>query len=94
MLSVGLVLGERFELAVERVAFAHQHVPPPLGTLDTGSAEHVQKLGSGIRRKLLEVIAHGAELCGWELDELMQRTIAAMQSFAPDRDTIESEADN
>ena len=29
-----------------------------------------------------DVIAQGAELCGWELDELMERTIAAMQSFA------------
>ena len=37
-----------------------------------------------------DVIAHGAELCGWELDELMARTIAAMQSFAPDRDTFEA----
>lgn len=33
-----------------------------------------------------DVIRQGAELCGWELDELMERTIAAMQSFAPDRD--------
>ena len=30
-----------------------------------------------------DVITHGAELCGWELDELMQRTIDAMRSFAP-----------
>ena len=36
-----------------------------------------------------DVIARGAELCGWELDELMTRTIAAMQSFAPDRDTFQ-----
>ena len=35
-----------------------------------------------------DVIRQGAELCGWELDELMERTIAAMQSFAPDRDTF------
>ena len=35
-----------------------------------------------------DVIREGAELCGWELDELMDRTIAAMQSFAPDRDTF------
>ena len=35
-----------------------------------------------------DVIREGAELCGWELDELMERTIAAMQSFAPDRDTF------
>ena len=33
-----------------------------------------------------DVIRNGAQLCGWELDELMERTIAAMQSFAPDRD--------
>lgn len=36
------------------------------------------KLEAGISRE-------GAELCGWELDELMERTIAAMQSFAPDQ---------
>ena len=35
-----------------------------------------------------DVIREGAELCGWELDELFARTIAAMQSFAPDRDTF------
>ena len=38
-----------------------------------------------------DVISQGAELCGWELDELMARTIAAMQSFAPDRDTFQAE---
>ena len=37
-----------------------------------------------------DVIRQGAELCGWELDELMERTIAAMQSFAPDRDTFQA----
>jgi len=31
-----------------------------------------------------DVIRQGADLCGWELDELMQRTIDAMRSFAPD----------
>lgn len=31
-----------------------------------------------------DVISRGAELCGWELDELFQRTIDAMRSFAPD----------
>ncbi|MBR0404524.1 MAG: HD family phosphohydrolase [Eggerthellaceae bacterium] len=36
-----------------------------------------------------DVISRGAELCGWSLDELMERTIAAMQSFAPDRDTFQ-----
>lgn len=38
-----------------------------------------------------EVISHGAELLGWELDELFNRTIEAMQSFAPDKDTFISE---
>ena len=33
-----------------------------------------------------EVIADGAARLGWELDDLFDRTIAAMQSFAPDRD--------
>ena len=32
----------------------------------------------------------GAEMFGWELPELFDRTIAAMQSFAPDRDTFQA----
>lgn len=35
-----------------------------------------------------EVIRKGAEMLGWELDELLERTIKAMQSFAPDKDTF------
>ena len=35
-----------------------------------------------------DVIRQGAELCGWELDELFDRTIQAMRSFAPDKDTF------
>jgi len=35
-----------------------------------------------------DVIRKGAEMCGWELDELFSRTIAAMQSFAPDKDSF------
>ncbi|HJB55622.1 MAG TPA: lysine--tRNA ligase, partial [Candidatus Olsenella avistercoris] len=35
-----------------------------------------------------EVIRKGAELCGWELDELFSRTIDAMKAIAPDRDTF------
>ena len=34
------------------------------------------------------VIRKGAELCGWELDELLSRTIDAMKAIAPDRDTV------
>jgi len=37
-----------------------------------------------------DVIRAGAEMCGWELDELFTRTIAAMRSFAPDRDTFQA----
>ena len=38
-----------------------------------------------------DVIREGAELCSWELDELFARTIAAMQSFAPDKDTFHAD---
>lgn len=37
-----------------------------------------------------DVITQGAEMLGWELPELFDRTIAAMQSFAPDRDTFQA----
>ena len=30
-------------------------------------------------------------MLGWELDELFARTIEAMQSFAPDRDSFVAE---
>ncbi|MBQ6455199.1 MAG: HD family phosphohydrolase [Eggerthellaceae bacterium] len=39
-----------------------------------------------------DIIREGAEMCGWDLDELFARTIAAMQSFAPDRDTFQAGA--
>ena len=35
-----------------------------------------------------EVISQGAEMLGWDLDTLFDRTIKAMQSFAPDKDTF------
>ncbi|MEG0071915.1 MAG: HD family phosphohydrolase [Raoultibacter sp.] len=38
-----------------------------------------------------DVIAQGATMLGWELDELFDRTIKAMQSFAPDKDTFIAE---
>lgn len=37
-----------------------------------------------------DVISQGAEMLGWELTELFDHTIAAMQSFAPDRDTFQA----
>ena len=44
-----------------------------------------KRFAAGVSR---EVIASGAAMLGWELDELFARTIEAMQSFAPDRDTF------
>ena len=38
-----------------------------------------------------DVIREGAEMCSWELDELFDRTIQAMRSFAPDKDTFVAE---
>ncbi len=45
-----------------------------------------KRFAAGVSR---DVIRSGAEMLGWELDELFERTITAMQSFAPDRDTAE-----
>lgn len=47
-----------------------------------------KRFAAGVSR---DVIRSGAELLGWELDELFARTIEAMQSFAPDRDTFVAE---
>lgn len=47
-----------------------------------------KRFAAGVDR---DVIRRGAELLGWELDELFERTIAAMQSFAPDRDSFVAE---
>lgn len=38
-----------------------------------------------------DVITEGATMLGWELDDLFTRTIEAMQSFAPDKDTFVAE---
>lgn len=50
-----------------------------------------KRFAAGVSR---EVIASGAEMLGWELDELFARTIEAMQSFAPDRDTFVAEQEH
>ena len=47
-----------------------------------------KRFAAGVDR---DVIRSGAEMLGWELDELFARTIEAMQSFAPDRDTFVAE---
>ena len=35
-----------------------------------------------------DIIRKGADMLGWDLEELFDRTIRAMQSFAPDRDSF------
>ena len=45
-----------------------------------------KRFAAGVSR---DVIRSGAEMLGWELDELFARTIEAMQSFAPDKDTFQ-----
>lgn len=47
-----------------------------------------KRFAAGVSR---DVIREGAAALGWELDELFDRTIKAMQSFAPDRDTFQAE---
>ena len=37
-----------------------------------------------------DVIREGADMLGWDLAELFDRTIKAMQSFAPDRESFEA----
>ena len=44
-----------------------------------------KRFAAGVNR---DVVRSGAEMLGWELDELFARTIEAMQSFAPDKDTF------
>lgn len=44
-----------------------------------------KRFAAGVNR---DVIREGADMLGWELDELFVRTIEAMQSFAHDRDTF------
>ncbi len=44
-----------------------------------------KRFAAGVNR---DVIRAGADMLGWELDELFDCTIRAMQSFAPDRDTF------
>lgn len=39
-----------------------------------------------------DVITRGAEMLEWDMDTLFNRTIEAMQSFAPDKDTFTPEA--
>lgn len=44
-----------------------------------------KRFAAGVNR---DVIRSGAEMLGWDLDELFARTIEAMRSFAPDRESF------
>lgn len=44
-----------------------------------------KRFAAGVDRNIIRL---GAEMLGWELDELFARAIEAMQSFAPDKDTF------
>lgn len=46
-----------------------------------------KRFAAGVNR---DVIRKGAEMLGWELDELFDRTIKAMQSFAPASQSVGS----
>lgn len=46
-----------------------------------------KRFAAGVNR---DVIRSGAEMLGWEMDELFARTIEAMRSFAPDRESFTS----
>ena len=46
-----------------------------------------KRFAAGVNR---DVIRSGAEMLGWELDELFARTIEAMRSFAPDKGHVSS----
>ena len=48
-----------------------------------------KRFAAGVDR---DVVRRGAQLAGWELDELFARTIAAMRDIAPDRDTFQAAA--
>ena len=47
-----------------------------------------KRFAAGVNR---DVITKGADLLGWSLEELFSRTIAAMQSIAPDRGSFQAE---
>ena len=71
------------ELQMEKILFACDE----LTGLSLKKKFKDKRFAAGCSR---DVISQGAEMLGWELPELFDRTIAAMQSFAPDRDTFQA----
>ncbi|MEG0026977.1 MAG: HD family phosphohydrolase [Raoultibacter sp.] len=88
------------ELQMEKVLFATDELTGLIGAAikmrPSGSVMdfNVKSLKKKFKDKRFaagcsrEVIAEGAAMLGWDLDELFARTILAMQSFAPDRDSF------
>lgn len=91
------------ELEMEKVLFASEELTGLIGaavlmrpskSVIDFSVKSLKKkfkdksFAAGVDR---ETIKQGAEMLGWELNDLFDRTIAAMQSFAPDRDTFTAE---
>ena len=91
------------ELEMERILFATEELTGLIGaavlmrpskSVMDFSVKSLKKkfkdkrFAAGVDR---DVIRKGADMLGWELDELFARTIEAMQSFAPDRETFQAE---
>ena len=90
----------RPELQMEKILFATEELTGLIGAavvmrpsksvmdFETKSLKKKfkdKRFAAGVNR---DVIRSGADMLGWELDELFTRTIEAMRSFAPDRDTF------
>ena len=96
----GLVSEVKPEHEMEKVLFAADELTGLIGAAarmrPSGSVSDMEL--SSLKKKFKDkrfaagcsrdVIRSGAEMLGWELDELFARTIEAMQSFAPDKDTF------
>ena len=91
------------ELMMEKILFATEELTGLIGAAVAMRPSHsvmdfnvkslkkkfkTKSFAAGVSR---DVIRSGAEMLGWELGELFARTIEAMQSFAPDKDTFQAE---
>mgnify|MGYP000405853367 CR=1 FL=1 len=90
------------ELQMEKILFASEELTGLIGAavvmrpsksvmVFRGEVAEEEVQGQALRRRC-QPRRHSApatEMLGWELDELFARTIEAMQSFAPDKDTFQ-----
>ena len=82
------VLIRRFRVARGRTGYFHDLHRRLLAEFAASAGAAAAQRVRWPEALLDEFIRRGADMLGWELDELFERTIAAMQSFAPDRDTF------